>query len=196
MGEFNKILNMCRNVTEIHPIVEIFPSGKNGDLATIFSRVGIALSLHVIPAIILLNMDHYNFTRNWHMELCRAVICHCTDSCFHLYPRSEAVMVSGCGCVSRRAVLFFFRSGHGSDLGPVYVRKWPYDLTMSLSPATSAPVATLVDFHTLCWNAWNSGIILSKTSRAIHVGRVLTISVRLCPTVPPDIWTEFIILSC
>lgn len=66
---------------------------------------------------------------------------------------------------------------------------------MSLSPATSVPVATLFDFHTLCWNAWNSGIILSKTSRAIHVGRVLTISVRLCPTVPPDIWTEFIILS-
>lgn len=56
-GEFNKILNMCRNVTEIHPIVAIFPSGKNGGLATVFSRVGIALSLHVIPAIIL-----YNYT--------------------------------------------------------------------------------------------------------------------------------------
>lgn len=30
---------------------------------------------------------------------------------------------------------------------------------MSSSPATGVPVATLFDFHTLCWNAWNSAYV-------------------------------------
>ncbi len=106
-------------------------------------------------------------------------------------------MMSKCEWASGRSVLSFCRCRHGSDLNPVYVRRWPLVRMMSLSSALGVPVATVWDFRTWSWNAWNFRCHFKKNILAaagvIHAEGALAMSVCECvcvsPTVAAYIWT-------
>lgn len=84
------------------------------------------------------------------------------DAILHPSAMQLSVMVR-CGPHSGRPLLFLCPCRGGSGLNPAYVRRWPLNGTMSSSSGPGVPVATLWDFHTSGWNAWNLRCNIRKT---------------------------------